>query len=250
MSKGSRSTDDLPVHDMAEVRSSAIFSLRVLLLIIVAVLVLIDLALIFLWVPTEQSMGILFLIFYLHVPLAWTGFLAFGIVFVSSILYIWKRERKWDALGQAAAELGVLFTTLVLVTGSAWAKPANGFWWTWDPRLTTTLILWLTYVGYLMVRAYASTPSQASRYSAIVGIIAFINVPIVYLSAVWWRNIIHPVLYVGPVSEGSMDQRMVNVLMFSLLTFTGLLVYLLCERYTLRNNEDLIKDISYFERIS
>ena len=220
------------------------------LLLVAAVLIMADLALIFLWVPTEQSMGVLFLIFYFHVPLAWSSFLAFGIVFVASILYLWKRQRRWDALGHSAAEIGVLFTTLVLVTGATWAKPANGVWWTWDPRLTTTLILWLMYVGYLMLRAYAPTPSQAARYSAVMGIIAFIDVPIVYFSAVWWRNIIHPVLYVGPFAEGSLDQSMVWALMFSILTFTILLAYLLWERVALRNDEDAIQEMRYTERIT
>lgn len=218
------------------------------LLAVSGVLMLADLAVIFLVVPTEQSMGVLFLIFYFHVPLAWVSFLAFFITFCASILYLWKGQRRWDALGHSAAEIGVLFISLVLVTGSIWAKPANGVWWTWDPRLTTSLILWLMYVGYLMLRAYAPTPSLAARYSAVMGVVAFVDVPIVYFSAIWWQNLIHPVLYLGPAAEGSIDSRMVNGLMFSLLTFTLLFSYLLWERVSLRNAEDAVHGMRITER--
>lgn len=218
------------------------------LLAVSGVMMLADLAVIFLLVPTEQSMGVLFLIFYFHVPLAWVAFLAFFITFCSSIMYLLKGQRRWDALGHSAAELGVLFTTLVLITGSIWAKPANGVWWTWDPRLTTSLILWLMYVGYLMLRAYAPTPSLAARYSAVMGVVAFVDVPIVYFSAIWWQNLIHPVLYLGPAAEGSMDPRMVRGLMFSLLTFTLLFSYLLWERVSLRRAEDAVQGMHITER--
>ena len=225
-------------------------TVRMVLLAVGAVLMVVDLAVIFSWVPMEQSIGVLFLIFYFHVPLAWVGFLALAVVFVASIMYLWRGQQRWDALAHSSAEVGVLFISLVLITGSIWAKPANGVWWTWDPRLTTTLILWLIYVGYLMLRAYAPTPSQAARYSAVIGIVGFVDVPIVYFSAVWWRNIIHPVLYVGPVAEGSLDSRMVLALMFSLLTFTVLLVYMLWERLALRNAEDAVREMRYQERMT
>ncbi|MCH8940689.1 MAG: pyridoxal-phosphate dependent enzyme [Chloroflexi bacterium] len=148
---------------------------RLALLLLAAVLMVTDLALIFLWVPTEQVMGVVQRIMYFHVPLAWVGFLAFFVVFCASALYLWKGWRKMDALGHSAAEIGVLFTTLMLVTGATWAKPIWGVWWTWDPRLTTALILWFLYVAYLMLRAYAPTPAQAARYSAAMGIIGFVE---------------------------------------------------------------------------
>jgi len=209
-----------------------------------------DLALIFLWVPTERVAGIVQRIMYFHVPLAWVGFLAFFIVFCASILYLWKGKRRWDALAHSAAEIGVLFTSLMLVTGAIWAKPTWGVWWTWDPRLTTALILWLLYVAYLMLRGYASTPSQAARYSAVVGIIGFIDVPIVYFSITWWRTV-HPGVMVGPAAEsGSMDGSMLFTLMFSLLTFTVIFAYLLLERVSLRNTADDLAALRYMERIT
>ena len=243
MAKGIQAQDKTPSVAMSSGRSDTVLTA---LLLVTGVLMLGNLALIFLWVPLEQSMGILFLIFYFHVPLALAGFLAMGIVFISSILYLWKRQGKWDALAHSAAEIGVLFITLTIITGSIWAKAFNGVWWTWDPRLTTTLILWLMYVGYLMVRAYAPTPSQAARYSAVMGVISFIDVPIVYFSAVWWRNIIHPNLYLGPLAEqGSLDSRMEAAVMFSLFAFTVLLACLVWERLAQRYSEDTLQEVRY-----
>ncbi len=214
---------------------------RLALLLAGLTLMLVDLALIFLWVPTELVMGVVQRIFYFHVPVAWVGFLAFFIVFLGSILYLWKGHRRWDALAHSAAEIGVLFTTLMLITGATWAKPVWGVWWTWEPRLTTSMILWLLYVGYLMIRAYAPTPSQAARYSAVMGIIGFVDVPIVYFSVVWWRSI-HPEMVIGPLAEtGSLEGSMVVTLLFSILTFTTLFAYLLWERVGLRNAEDSLR---------
>ena len=221
---------------------------RLVLLLAAAVLVVADLALIFLWVPTEQVMGVVQRIMYFHVPLAWVGFLAFFVVFCASALYLWKGWRRMDALGHSAAEIGVLFTTLMLVTGATWAKPTWGVWWTWDPRLTTALLLWFLYVGYLMLRAYAPTPAQAARYSAAMGIIGFVDVPIVYFSVIWWRAV-HPGAVVGPAAEsGSLDGSMLFTLMFSLLTFTVLFSYMLWERFSLRNATDKVEALRYFER--
>ncbi|MBI4201905.1 MAG: cytochrome c biogenesis protein CcsA [Chloroflexi bacterium] len=216
-------------------------TVRMTLLALSAAMMFADLALIFLWAPTEQVMGVVQRIFYFHVPEAWVGFLAFGVVFIASIGYLVTGKRKWDVAGHSAAEIGVLFTTLMLITGSIWAKPVWGVWWTWDPRLTTSLILWLLYVGYLMLRAYAPTPAKAARYSAIMGVIGFIDVPIVYFSVVWWRNI-HPELIIGPAApRDALDPRMLVTLIFSVFTFTVLFVYLLWERMSLRNAEDEVK---------
>lgn len=216
--------------------------IKTALLVASAVLMLVDLALIFLWVPVEQVTRSLFLIFYFHVPIALGSFVAFFVTFCASVMYLWKRDLRWDALGQASAEVGVLFMTLVLVTGSLWAKPANGLWWTWDPLLTTSLILWLIYVGYLMVRAYTPNPSQSARFAGVIGIVGFIDVPIVYFSTVWWQNMIVPNKYIGPMAKpGALDPQMLNGFMFSMLTFMVLLIYLLWERTSLRFQEDEVK---------
>src|SRR4030042_5901728 len=130
--------------------------------------------LVFIYVPTEATMGVVQRIFYFHVPVAWVAFLAFFVVFVGSILYLWKRESKWDILAYSSAEVGIVFTTLVLITGPLWAKPTWGVWWVWDARLTTTLVLWLIYLAYLMVRSFALEESQGARFAAVVGIVGLI----------------------------------------------------------------------------
>ncbi|MBI4338736.1 MAG: cytochrome c biogenesis protein CcsA [Chloroflexi bacterium] len=225
-------------------------TLRTALLLLSAVFLVADLALIFLWVPVERVTRELFQIFYFHVPLAMASFLAFFVTFLASSMYLWKRTTAWDALGHASAEVGVLFMSLVLITGSIWAKPANGVWWTWDPRLTTSLILWLIYLGYLMIRAYASNPSQARRFAAVVGIVGFVDVPIVYFSAVWWRNEIHPNLYMGPLAEpDALDSRMFMGFMFSMVTFLLLYCSVLWQRVSLRRSEDALHTLRLTENI-
>ena len=130
-------------------------------------------------------------IFYFHVPSAWVAYLAFALVFISSIAYLRTNERRWDLLAHASAEIGVVFCTLVLITGPIWARPVWGTWWQWDARLTSTLIMWLVYIGYLLLRGLAEDPGGAGRLAAVVGIVGFINVPIVHFSVRWWRTL-HP----------------------------------------------------------
>ncbi len=121
---------------------------------------------VFIYVPTEASMGIVQRIFYFHVPVAWVAFLAFFLTFLGGIQYLRKREKKWDFFASASAELGLLFTTLVLITGPIWAKPIWGVWWTWDARLTTSLVLWLIYVAYFIVRSYIAEDDRRARFAA------------------------------------------------------------------------------------
>ena len=144
-----------------------------------------------LYAPTERVQGDAQRIFYVHVPLAWVAYLAFFVVFVASVAYLRTRRERWDVLALASAEVGLLFTTLVLVTGSLWARPIWGTWWSWDARLTTTLVLWLLYAGYRMVRAYAGDAARGARYAAVLGIVGFLDVPLVHQSVVWWRTL-HP----------------------------------------------------------
>ena len=148
--------------------------------------------LIFLWVPTELNLGVSQRIFYFHVPIGWLGMLSIIVVAIASLLHLATRRERWDSLAYSAAELGVVFATLIIVTGSIWAKPAFGVWWTWDPKLTTTLILWFIYVGYLMIRAYAPKGSQGARYGAVVALIGAIDAPIIYMATIWWERGAHP----------------------------------------------------------
>lgn len=198
---------------------------------VASALVLIDLVLIFLWVPTEISMGVIQRIFYVHVPAALIGFVGFFVVFLASIDYLIRGRLCSDRLAQSAAGVGVVFLSIAILTGAMWAKPVWGTWWTWDPKLTTTFILWIIYLGYLLVRVYASNAEQGSRLAAVVGIIGFIDVPIVYMAAEWWRSL-HPELLEGPLSDsGSLEQAMSRVFLFSLITFGVLFTYLVLFRF-------------------
>ena len=192
--------------------------------------------LIFIWVPTEKNLGVSQRIFYFHVSMAWVGFFAFFWVLVGSVGYLWKRSQKMDRLAYSSAEIGVVFTTLMLITGVLWAKPVWGVWWTWDPKLTTSLILWLIYVAYLMLRAYSPRGDQGARFAAILGIIGFVDVPIIYLSVVWWRTV-HPNV-VGTAATGSLEPSMRMVLMACTVAFTLLFAYLLMDRQALRRSEE------------
>jgi heme exporter protein C len=171
----------------------------------------------------ERTQGDPARIVYFHVPMAWVAFLAFFVVLVASIGYLRTRNPRWDHLGRASAEVGVVFTTLVLVTGSIWGYPIWGTWWSWDPKLTTTLILWFLYLGYLMVRSYAEPP-RGPRYAAILGIVGFVDVPIVYQASVWWRTL-HPSPVLGPEAS-SQSTDIVWLLLLSLVAFTVLYAFL------------------------
>ncbi len=218
---------------------------RLVLLGISSVLMMLTLGMIFLWVPTDEVLGISQRIFYVHVPMAIVGFLAFGVVVIGSVGYLWKKSERMDALAYASAEIGVLFTTLMLITGMLWAKPVWGVWWTWSPQLTTSLILWFIYAAYLMLRSYSPQGGQGARYAAVIGIIGFLDVPIVYMAAKWWRDV-HPQAVIGPLSnEGSLEGEMVIAFLMGLLAFTALFTYLLVERYSLRCQESIIERLRF-----
>ena len=219
--------------------TSSKINLRLLLHLTTFFVMLYVLYLIFLSVPTDKNLGISQRIFYFHVPLAWSGFLCFFVVLIGSIGYLWKKSSPWDRLAHSAAEIGVLFITLMLMSGVLWAKPVWGVWWTWDPRLTTSLILWLIYVAYLMLRSYSSTRQQGAKYAALLGIAGFIDVPIVYLSIYWWRTV-HPQPLVGPATSGGLDPSMQSALMISTLAFTLVLISLLVERMSLFTSQDAL----------
>ncbi|TAK32642.1 MAG: cytochrome C assembly protein [Chloroflexota bacterium] len=186
--------------------------------------ILVALYAVFFYAPREAMMGEVQRIFYFHVPSAYIAFLAFAVVFVSSVQYLRTRDAGWDARAHASAEIGVVFCTIALVTGSIWAKPIWGAWWTWDPRLTTTLVLWLIYVSYLMLRRALDEPERRARFAAVVGIIGFVDVPLVFMSIRWWRTI-HPVVFNADSID--VDGQMMVALVVSLAAFTILYLYLL-----------------------
>jgi heme exporter protein C len=199
---------------------------------------------IFFYAPIESEMGIVQKIFYVHVPLAWNAFLGFLIVFVASFRYLATRDPKWDARALAAAEVGVLFTTLVLITGPIWAKPVWGIWWTWDARLTLTLVLWLIYMGYLMLRRYVDAPERRAVLAAVVGVTGFIDVPLVYFAIRWWRTQ-HPQPVIAGGEGSGLDPRMATTLWVCVAAFTLLFMALYRRRLEiekLRAKTDALRD--------
>jgi heme exporter protein C len=181
----------------------------------------VGLAAIFFWVPTE-SQGIVQRIFYIHVPAAWAAYLAFTIVALASAGYLWKRTRRWDLLALASAEAGLLFTVVNLFTGMLWGRPVWGTYWTWDPRLTSTFVLALVYLGYLAFRAMATDPEQGSRVAAVIGILGVVEIPIIHFSVLLWRGQ-HPLPVVLPPEGPQAPFVMIVTVLFMTLVFTLLL---------------------------
>ncbi len=211
------------------------------LIVLCGILFIVALYLVFMWVPTEANQGIVQRVFYFHVPSAWVAFLAFFLVFLGGLVYLKKRDPRWDIMAYSAAEIGVVFTTITLISGVIWAKPIWFVWWTWDARLTSTLVLWLMYVGYLLVRAYAPA-SQGPAFGAVLGILGFVDVPIVFLSIRWWR-VQHPTPVIGGGSDAGLPGSMLLTLMVSLAAFTVLFALLLRLRYSLRQMEGEIEEL-------
>jgi heme exporter protein C len=181
--------------------------------------------------PTEATMGNIQRIFYYHVPSAWTAFLLFFANFVASIIYLFRRSPAMDALALAAAEVGVVFCTVVLITGPIWARPVWGIWWTWDARLTTTLVLWLIYVSYLMLRHFSDSV-QMPLIAAALAIFAFIDVPIVYMSIRWWRTQ-HPQPVIAGGEGSGLDPAMWHALLWNWLAFGFLAACEVAWRYSI-----------------
>ena len=208
-----------------------------LLATLAAVLMMVALYMALIYAPREQTMGDVQRIFYFHVPSAWVAFLAFFLVFVFSSAYLLRGGKQWDTRAAACAEVGILFCSLVLITGPIWAKPVWGIWWTWDARLTLTLVLWLIYIGYLMLRHYIVDPERRATFSAVVGIIGFLDVPIVYFSIRWWRTQ-HP----QPVLAGGEDSGLALPMLYTLLVclaaFTLLFLVLMKMRVRLEQLAD------------
>jgi len=184
----------------------------------------------FIYAPPEQTMGDAQRIMYFHVAAAWNGFLAFGVVCVAAVLYLWRGERGWSRVVYASAEIGVFFTSICIIGGSVWARAVWNVWWTWDPRLTTTLLLWFIFVGLLVVRGSAEGDVARERLAAVIGIVGFFVVPIVYMSDQWWVGL-HPQLIT--MSGFAMPGRMVVALMSSFAAFTVFYLWLLGRRLRL-----------------
>jgi len=179
--------------------------------------------------PTEQTMGDVQRIFYYHVPSAWTAFILFFVNFFASIAYLIWRATKADIVALVTAEVGVVFCTVVLVTGPIWARPVWGIWWTWDLRLTLTLVLWLIYVSYLVLRRFSSS-GQTPLLAAVLAVFGALDVPLVYFS-IWFFRTQHPQPVIG--GGGSIDPRMMHVLLINWLAFSCFAALVCWSRYRL-----------------
>jgi heme exporter protein C len=180
--------------------------------------------------PFEAIQGPAQKIFYVHVSAAWAAFLSFGLVGLLSALYLWMRDEKLDRLGESAAEVGTVFTTVVLITGPLWAKPVWGTYWTWDARLTLTLFLWFIFVGYLILRGAVDEPGMRARYSAVLGILGALLVPFIHLSVYMFRTL-HPKPIVAKPERPSLPNEMLVTLAICVLAALMILWAFLRARY-------------------
>ena len=183
--------------------------------------------------PSERVQAEVYRLLFVHVPSAWLAFLAFGVVAIASALYLIRGSSRWDHLAAASAEVGVMFTTLTLATGSIWGRSVWGVWWQWDPRLTTTLVMWFIYAGYLSLRAYIDEPEIRYRSAAVLGVLGVVSIPLVWFSVEWWRGL-HPTPSITRPG-GGMPQEMLITLLVSVGAFTMLYITLLQQRIRIQS---------------
>jgi len=189
--------------------------------------------------PADRDMGHLQKIMYVHVPAAWMTFLAFFVVLVFSVRYLWRRRENDDLIAAAAAEVGAMFNGLTLMLGMIWGRPAWGVWWVWDARLTSTLVLFLIFVGYLALRGFVDDAQQKARWSAAVGAIGAINVPIVYMSVTWWRTLHQP-----PSSPATLDPVYTMGLRVNAIAFLLVMIYFIRKRYEIARLERAVEHMA------
>jgi heme exporter protein C len=209
-----------------------------LLTAVSAAAVAVALFLVFLVAPREAVMGDMQRVFYFHVPSAWVGYLALFVSFVASLLFLFRRERRWDRIAYSSVEIGLVYITQGIITGSIWAKATWGVWWTWEPRLTTSAVLWAIYASYLTLRRAMEDPSRRARVAAVYSVLGFVAVPINFMAIRWWRTV-HPLVF---DSEGShLTPTMLAVLIFCVVTFTIVYSALLAFRLRLQRLSDQIQ---------
>jgi heme exporter protein C len=197
-------------------------------------LMLLAAGVIFFYAPTDALQGPVQRIFYLHVSSAIAAFASFTVVLVGSVVYLWRESLAADRLARAGALVGVVFTTVTLVMGMLWAKPTWGVYWTWDARLTSTLVLWIVYAGYLLVRRMAEPGRQEARFAAVVGVFGFVDVPVVYFSVTWWRTF-HP----GPVIvTDALPPEMLGTFLFTMACTLVLAATMIAVRYRIETMLD------------
>ncbi len=206
--------------------------------------VLIALSMVFLYAPREATMGDVQRIFYFHVASAWVGFLGFFVTFMAGIVYLARQERRWDILALSSVEIGLAFIAMAVVSGSLWARPVWGTYWTWEPRLTISAVQLLIYVSYLMLRTVIEDPQQRARFAAVYGIAAFVTVPLSWFAIRWWRSI-HPDILTGGGGM-AMTVKMVHTLLVSLVAFTLLYFTLLRQRMRLEQASQALAELKEY----
>jgi heme exporter protein C len=188
-------------------------------------------------VPPDATQGDVQRLMYVHVPAAWVAFFSFTVVFVASVAYLRTGRIQWDRIAVASAEIGVQFCALTILLGSLWGRPVWGTWWTWDPRLTTTALLLLIYLGYLSLRKVADSPARRARWSAVVGVVGFVDVPIVHMSVVWWRSLHQQATVLRPGAP-TMAGSMLATLLLAFVAFSVAYSYLMAVRLRVGRLED------------
>jgi heme exporter protein C len=188
-------------------------------------------------VPPDRLQGQVQRIMYIHVPTAWIAYLAFFVTFAASVRYLWRRDLGADRLAASSAELGLVFTGVAIVTGAIWGKATWGIWWDWDPRLTTTALLFVIYAGYILIRTSIVDRVRRARAGAVIGIVGFANVPIVHFSVLWWRSLHQPPTIIRP-GDPTIDHLLLAELLASVLAYTLLYLYLLNRRIDLERARD------------
>ena len=193
---------------------------------------------VFFWVPTEATMGIVQRIYYIHIPAWWVAFLAFGIVALCSAVYLWLGDERLDRAAVTGAEAGMIFTTIGLLTGPLWGRVAWGTWWEWEPRLTSALLLWFIFLGYFLVRRSTVNPEQGKRFAAVVGVIGVLDIPFIHVSVTWFRSLHPEAVVLNP--EGfamNLDPSMGATLGVGLLAFSLVFASLFLARYAVAGYE-------------
>lgn len=202
--------------------------------------------LIFGFTPDDRLMGFSQKIMYLHLPSIWAAYLSFFIVFYCSIAYLWKRTPGFDRVARAAAEIGVVFCGLAILTGAIWGRPTWGTYWVWDARLTTTLLLFMIYAGYVVLRAFSDPGEQQARMAAVIGIVGFLDIPLIHLSVQWWRTLHQPTtmfkLGGGGQPQPAMPPELLYPLLLSLAVMTVFYVFLMLFRLRVEREAEALAE--------
>ncbi|HSQ16705.1 MAG TPA: cytochrome c biogenesis protein CcsA [Anaerolineales bacterium] len=213
---------------------------------VTVVLFVIAVGMVFFYAPTEATMGQVQRVFYFHVATAWVGMLGFLVAAIVGVIYLIRKEHRWDIAGLAAVEISLVFFFIAIVSGSIWARPTWGTWWTWDPRLTTATIVELVYAAYLLLRSGIEDPDRRARFGAVYSILGFLSVPLTFVSIRLLRTI-HPVVIGGGNANAdgdfSMTPKMLQTFMFSLFVFSVIFVDLLWHRIRLGRLADKVEQL-------